>query len=61
LPYAAPHPHAVRLALERRREARRAPPPIVVSLPAHVREKDAIVLPHRLDAYDQLTQADDHE
>jgi transposase len=59
---AAPHHHAVRLALERRREARHAPPPVVVSLPAHVREKDAIVQPHRLDSYDQLTQAiDDRE
>jgi transposase len=56
---AAPHPNAVRLALERRREARLAPPPIVVTLPAHVREKDAIVQPHRLDSYDQLTQAAD--
>ena len=59
---AAPHPNAVRLVLERRREARHAPPPVVVSLPAHVREKDAIVQPHRLDLYDQLTEvADDRE
>jgi transposase len=56
---AAPHPNAVRLALERRREARHAPPPVAVSFPAHVREKDAIVQPHRLDSYDQLAEAID--
>jgi len=33
----APHPNAVRLALERRREARRAPPPVAIFLPPHVR------------------------
>lgn len=53
---AAPHPNAVRLALERRREARQAPPPIAVIFPEHVREKDAIVRTHSLDAYDQLAE-----
>jgi len=55
-----PHPNAVRLALERRREARHAPPPIPVCLPPHVRQKDTLVRPHRLDTYDQLAgDADD--
>jgi transposase len=58
---AAPHPNAVRLALERRREARQAPPPIAVSLPAHVQEKDAVVQPHRLDSYDKLTEVADDQ
>jgi hypothetical protein len=49
-----PHPNAVRLALERRREARQAPPPLAVCLPPHVRQKDTPVQPHRLDTYDQL-------
>ena len=56
-----PHPNAVRLALELRREARRAPPPIVVNLPDHVRHKDTVVTPHRLEIYDQLTgEPDEH-
>ena len=52
---AAPHPNPVRLALERRREARRLPPPVAVPMPEHVRKKDALVTPHRLDIYDQIT------
>jgi transposase len=50
-----PHPNAVRLALERRREQRRQPPPVAVTLPAHVTARDIAVAPHQLDAYDQLT------
>jgi transposase len=49
-----PHPHAVRLALERRREQRHFPPPVAVILPAHVQARDTTVRPHQLDAYDQL-------
>ncbi|SAL86392.1 hypothetical protein AWB74_07682 [Caballeronia arvi] len=46
---AAPHQNPVRLALERRRAARGAPPPIAIKLPEHVRDKDKRVTPHRLD------------
>lgn len=49
-----PHPNAVRLALERRREDRHQPPPINMILPAHVRARDAAVRPHSLDTYDLL-------
>jgi len=49
-----PHPNAVRLALERRREQRQEAPPVAIDLPAHVKTRDAPVQPHRLDAYDQL-------
>jgi hypothetical protein len=53
----APHQHSVRLALERRREATSAPPPIEIRLPDHVRAKDTVV---QLDLYDSLTEnADD--
>jgi transposase len=56
-----PHPNAVRLVLERRREQRNAPPPIAVDLPDHVKARDPIVKPHRLEIYDQLghTSKDD--
>jgi len=51
----APHPHAVRLALEMRREARDQPPPVAVCMPEHVAERDTVVKPHKLGSYDQLT------
>ena len=50
-----PHPNAVRLALERRREVRNDAPPVAVCLPQHIKQKDTPVQPHRLDTYDQLT------
>jgi transposase len=57
-----PHPNAVRLALERRREARQLPPPVAMSLPEHVRARDILVPPQRLDTYDQLMmESDDDE
>jgi hypothetical protein len=54
-----PHPNAVRLALERRREQRREAPPVAVDLPEHVKARDAHVQPHRLEAYDQLREPTD--
>ena len=56
-----PHPNAVRLALERRREARHDAPPVAPCLPPHVQEKDAPVRPHRLDTYDRLTRENDDD
>jgi transposase len=50
-----PHPHAVRLALETQREARNQPPPVAMCLSAQAAKLDAVVQPHRLDSYDQLT------
>jgi len=49
-----PHPNAVRLALERRREQRHQPPPLPLALPANQRVRDLVVCPHKLDDYDQL-------
>ena len=49
-----PHPNAVRLALERRRDDRRQAPPVALTLPAHVRARDKAVQPHSLDTYDRL-------
>ena len=51
-----PHPNAVRLALERRREA---PPPLGVPLPAHLKTRDVTVRAHPLAGYDRLLE-DDH-
>jgi transposase len=52
-----PHPNAVRLSLERRRELREQAPPLAVELPADPRVNKLVVKPHKLDDYDQL-QAD---
>ena len=51
-----PHPNAVRLALERRREARELPPPVEITLPSHVQDRDTPVQAHNLDSYDQITE-----
>ena len=56
LAHGAPHPNSVRIALERRREARQAPPPIAVDFPEHVRAKDTFVQPHQLATYDTLME-----
>jgi transposase len=56
-----PHPNAVRLALERRREQLHLPPPVAVNLPKHVQQRDNPITPHRLDGYDQLSKDNDNE
>lgn len=43
-----PHPNAVRLALERAREAVGTPPPVTLALPEHVARRDAPVRAHEL-------------
>jgi len=54
-----PHPNAVRLALERRREQRGEPPPVAVELSAAVQARDTPVRPHALNTYDRLTDVAD--
>jgi hypothetical protein len=54
-----PHPNAVRLALERRREQRGELPPVAVELPAALQARDALVRPHALDTYDLLKEVAD--
>lgn len=56
-----PHPNAVRLALERRRQEQDSPPPVGVTLPDHLKRRDVTVRPHPLAGYDQLTQANDDD
>ena len=48
-----PHPNAVRLALERAREAAGQPPPVALVLPEHVARRDAPVRAHALGSYDR--------
>ena len=50
-----PHPNAVRLALEREREARHQSPPVAPQLSERARALDVTVRPHKLDSYDALT------
>ena len=54
-----PHPNAVRLALERAREAAGRPPPVGLMLPEHVARRDAPVRPHALGSYDRLESDDE--
>jgi transposase len=56
-----PHPNAVRLALERRRDDRGQDPPVALALPAHVRARDKTVQPHSLATYDQLRKVGHEE
>jgi hypothetical protein len=51
----------VRLALERRREDRGLPPPVALSLPQHVQQRDNPIKPHELDGYDQLKDNHDEQ
>jgi transposase len=50
-----PHPNAVRIALERRRELRGSPPPIALPLSDAVRRRDPSVRTHALNSYDTLS------
>lgn len=56
-----PHPNAVRLALERRRQARDEPPPLAVTLPDHIKRLDVPVRPHALAGYDTLMENDNDD
>ncbi len=56
-----PHPNAVRLSLERRRQERELPPPVPVALPDNPRVRDLVVRPHPLNIYDTLKESDDDD
>lgn len=49
-----PHPNAVRLSLQRRREERHLPPPVSPTLPDDPRVRAQAVRPHALADYDRL-------
>jgi hypothetical protein len=56
-----PHPNAVRLALERRRDNRQQAPPVALTLPAHIRARNKAGRPHSLATYDQLRKVGHEE
>ena len=56
-----PHPNAVRLALERAREAAGRAPPVTLVLPEHVVRRDAPVRAHELASYDRVEDPDANE
>ena len=49
-----PHPNAVRLSLEKRREEQHRLPPTLLDLPNDARVRNLVVRPHDLKSYDQL-------
>jgi hypothetical protein len=55
-----PHPHAVRQALERRRQSQGKLAALPLDLPQDPRLRDIVVKPHALDIYDQLKEEKDH-
>jgi transposase len=56
-----PHPHAVRQALERRRQERGQPAAIPLALPDDARVRDLTVKPHELSSYDKIQETTDHD
>jgi transposase len=57
----SPHPHTVRLVLERRCHQRAAVPPVPVRLPDDQRVRQLAVRPHDLATYDTLKEDNDHD
>ena len=56
-----PHPNAVRIALDRRREEQHQPPPVAGNLSRQVQERDVIVRQPRLELYDKLKGQSDEQ
>jgi transposase len=56
-----PHPNAVQITLEKRREEREQPPPVSLSLHNDKRIRELVIRPHDIKNYDQLytTQEND--
>ena len=55
----APHPNSVRSVLDRRRQARKQPPPVAVNLSTNAKAKDAAVRSHNLASYDAIERTGD--
>lgn len=52
-----PHPNAVRISLQKRREQKNQLPPIRIELPNEKRIREQVVRVHNLNEYDQLQQS----
>ena len=50
-----PHPNAVRIVLEKKREALNQSPPLHLDLPNDKRVRELVIKPHDLKSYDELT------
>ena len=50
-----PHPNAVQIILEKKRENREQPPPISLPLHSDKRVQELVIRPHDIKKYDQLT------
>ena len=61
LDHGSPHPHTVRLVLERKRQAAGMAPPVGLHLPDDPRVRDLNVKPHNLQSYDDLKEAADDD
>lgn len=59
LSHGTPHHTSVRCALDRRREARKLPPPLAVNLSESAKAKDASVRSHNLASYDAIERTGD--
>ena len=57
----SPHPSAVRINLEKQREALHQPPPIGIDLLKDSRVRNLIIRPHQLETYDQLRTHSENE
>ena len=55
-----PHPNAVRIVLERRRDENNRPPPLSTPLPENARANHIVVPAATLDCYDQLSADQDN-
>ena len=56
-----PHPNAVRISLEKRREERNLLPPVNIDLPDDNRVRELVVRPHDLNHYDLLKSITEEE
>jgi hypothetical protein len=56
-----PHPNAVQITLEKRRENREQPPPISLSLHSDKRIRELVIRPHDINNYDQLSTIQEKE
>ena len=56
-----PHPNAVRISLEKRRDERDLPPPLPITLPDKPNVRELAVRPHDLKNYDPTDQPKEHD